>query len=283
VLFRETHSIEFEILKDIGSLIQIHFRVFLYKTFSTICMAKYFIGSIFIVFLLVSCKKEINNFSSESLTDYYPMQVGKYITYNLDSTLFTNFGQNQVIVHSQAQDRVDAQFTDNSGRPSFRILRFVRSDASQPWVPNNTFMVTPTENAIEYVENNLRFVKMRLPIKQDFSWKGNAFINTYSTINDVRYLDDWDYIYDSIGQPLTISTIKIDSTLKVAERDEFLGQNPSIPGTQYAEKTYSVEKYAKGIGLIYREFLHWEYQGPQNGAAGYYVGYGVKLSIIDHN
>jgi hypothetical protein len=246
-------------------------------------MAKYFIGSFIIVLLFASCKKSMDNFTSEPLSDYYPMQVGKYITYNLDSTLYIHFGQKDTVIHYQAQDRVDAQITDNLGRTAYRILRFIRQDTSQAWAPNNTFMVIPTGNTIEYVENNLRFLKLSLPIKQDFSWKGNSFIDTYSTLSDVRYLDDWDYIYDSIGQPLTINNINIDSTLTLDERDEFLGQDPSIQGTQYAEKTYSIEKYGKGIGLIYREFLHWEYQGPQNSTPGYFAGYGIKMSIIDHN
>ena len=64
-------------------------------------------------------------------------------------------------------------------------------------------MVVPTENSIEYVENNLRFLKLRCRLKQDFSWKGNSYIDTYSTDSDVKYLDDWDYIYDSIDAPLT--------------------------------------------------------------------------------
>ena len=64
--------------------------------------------------------------------------------------------------------------------------------------------------------------------------------------------------------------------ITVFERDEFLGQDPSIPGTQYAEKTYALEKYGKGIGLIYREFLHWEYQGSETRTPGYFGGYGIK-------
>ncbi len=225
----------------------------------------------------------MDNFSSESLSDYYPLQVGKYITYNLDSTLYIRFGQKDTVIRYQAQDRVDAQLTDNSGRPAFRILRFIRQDASHLWIANNTFMVTPTENSIECIENNLRFIKLKLPIKQDYSWKGNSFVDTYSTINDVRYFDDWDYIYDSLFLPLTINNNIIDSTISVLERDEFLGQDPNVPGTQYAEKTYSIEKYGKRIGLIYREFLHWEYQGPQGATPGYFAGYGIKMSIIDHN
>ena len=245
-------------------------------------MTKYFIG-LFIALSFISCKKETDNFTPETFNDYYPLQVGKYITYNLDSTLFTNFGQNDTVVSYQVQDRVDAQITDNLGRPGYRIIRYIRKDASEDWAPNNTFMAVATDNSVEFIENNLRYLKLENPVKQDFSWKGNSYIDTYSIDSDVKYLDDWDYIYDSIGVHLTINSLTIDSTLKIAERDEFLGQDPSIPGTQYAEKTYAVEKYGKGIGLIYREFLHWEYQGEQPGRPAYYVGYGVKLSITGHN
>jgi hypothetical protein len=246
-------------------------------------MTKYFIGLFFISLFFISCKKETANFSSESINDYYPLQVGKYITYNLDSTVFINFGQKDTVISYQVQDRVDAQITDNLGRSAYRIIRYIRKDTSQAWAANNTFMVVPTDNSIEYVENNLRFLKLESPVKQDFSWKGNSYIDTYSINSDLKYLDGWDYIYDSIDVPLVINSLTIDSTLKVTERDEFLGQDPSIPGTQYAEKSYALEKYGKGIGLIYREFLHWEYQGGQTGVPGYFNGYGIKLSIIDHN
>ena len=245
-------------------------------------MTKYSIGLLLISLFFISCKKETENLTIEPLNDYYPLQVGKYITYNLDSTVFIHFGQVDTVIHYQAQDRVDAQITDNLGRPAYRIIHYIRQDSSQEWAPNNTFEAIPTENSIEYVENNLRYLKLELPIRQDFSWKGNSYIDTYSVNSDVQYLDDWDYTYDSIGVPLTINSLTFDSTLKVAERDEFLGQDPSIQGTEYGERNYSVEKYAKGVGLIYREFIHWEYQGQQSLSPGY-SGYGIKLSITDHN
>src|SRR5665213_2518842 len=243
-------------------------------------MIKYLIGFFCISVLMISCKKENEIFTSESVNDYYPLQVGKYITYNLDSTIYLAFGARDTVISYQAQDRVDAQITDNLGRPAYRIIRYLRTDSTQDWMPDNTFMAVPTGNSIEYVESNLRFLKLEMPIKENFTWKGNSYIDTYSTVSDVQYLDDWDYIYDSLDVPLTINSVNIDSTIKVDERDEFLGQDPSIPGTQYAEKTYSVEKYGKGIGLVYREFLHWEYQGGQTGVPGYFVGFGIKLSII---
>lgn len=245
-------------------------------------MIKYF-SICAVLFSLFSCKKETENYAPLTSSDYYPLEAGKYITYNLDSTVYyRNFGKSDSVIHYQVQDRVDAQITDNLGRPAYRIIRYMRKHASESWAPANTFIAVKADNSIEYVENNLRFIKLQSPVAQDFSWKGNSFVDTYSNYTDLKYLDDWDYLYDSVNVPLTINSLTYDSTIKVSQRDEFLGQDPSIPGTLYAEKNYSVEKYAKGIGLIYKEFLHWEYQGVSSPSPGY-TGYGVTLSIIDHN
>lgn len=237
------------------------------------------ITGIAILLLFASCKKETEKLATASIHDYYPIAIGHYITYNLDSTLFIDFGKRDTVIHYQAKDVVDAAITDNLGRPSYRVIRYLRQEDAEPWVASSTYMVTPTEKAIEVVENNLRFIKLAMPVRQDFSWKGNSHIDTYSPDADLTYLADWDYIYDSIGIPLTMNSLVLDSTLKVFERDELLGQDPSIPGTQYAERNYAVEKYANGIGLIYRELIHWEYQGAED----YYVGYGIKMTITGHN
>ncbi|MBS1737754.1 MAG: hypothetical protein JSS98_14290 [Bacteroidetes bacterium] len=229
-----------------------------------------------------SCKKQIDVLNTNPVADYFPLQVGNYINYNLDSTLYVNFGQTQIIASYQVQDRVDALITDNLGRPTYRIIRYQRKTDADPWVANNTFMATPSENDLEYVENNLRFIKLHAPVMQDFSWKGNRYINTTGIDPDLRYMDDWDYVYDSVGYPLKINTLQFDSTIKVFERNQFDGDPPSPTSTGYAEKTYSIEKYAKGVGLIYREFLHWEYQPPSSPFPGY-TGYGVKLTITGHN
>ena len=207
------------------------------------------------------------------------MQVGKYITYNLDSTVFINFNKKDTVIKYEIQDRVDSQIVDNIGRPAFMIHRFIRKNATQPWSPNNTFMAVPTENSIEFVENNLRYIKLKLPITQGFTWNGNSYIDSYSLNSDLKYLADWEYTYDSINVALNLGSINIDSTIKVAQIDEFLGQDPGDPNTLYAEKNYGVEKYAKGIGLVFKEFIHWEYQGVD----GTYTGHGVKLTMIDHN
>jgi hypothetical protein len=235
-----------------------------------------------IVLALSSCKKQ-DAFTSGPVNDYYPLQVGKYITYNLDSTLFVNFGKKDTIIKYQAQDRVDSLITDNLGRPAYIIHRFIRKDAAQTWIPNNTFLIVPTANAIEFVENNLRFIKFVIPVTSGFSWKGNNYLptNPYPSYDFASaFTENWDYTYDSVDAPLALGALTVDSTIKVDQIDESLGQDPQDPSTIYAERTYSVEKYAKGIGLIYKEFLHWEYQGESQKG---FRGFGVKLTMTDHN
>ena len=246
-------------------------------------MKKYYGLALLLITLLTACTKENELFKTASLSDYFPLKVGKYINYNLDSTVYISFGQKDTIIKYQVKDSVENQITDNLGRPAFRIVRYIRKNATQPWTASNTFMATATTTTIEFVENNLRFQKLKLPVKDGFSWKGNSFIDTYSLNSTTKYLDDWDYTYDSVNVPLAIGGIQFANTLKVDQRDEFLGQDPKIPGTQYAEKNYSVEKYAKGVGLVYKEFLHWEYQGSQPGRPAFYAGYGVKLIVTGYN
>ena len=245
-------------------------------------MKKYF-GLALLITSLIACNKQNELYTTATLSDYFPLHVGKYISYNLDSTVYINFGQKDTVISYQVKDSIENEITDNTGRPAFRIVRYIRKNASQSWMANNTFMAIQTVTTIEFVENNLRFQKLKLPIKDGYTWKGNSFIDTYSLNSTTKYLDNWDYTYDSVNVPLILPGIQLSSTLKVNQRDEFLGQDPKLPNTQYAEKNYSVEKYAKGIGLIYKEFLHWEFQGTQPGRPSFFNGYGVKLTMTAHN
>jgi hypothetical protein len=228
---------------------------------------------------MLGCEKTTEDYSATPISEYYPTTVGKYIIYNLDSLVFINFGKKDTIIKYQVRDMIDAQVTDASGRTAFRIIRSIRKNANQSWTGNNTFLVVPGVQSYEFVENNLRFIKLKSPVRESFSWKGNSFIDTYSLNSEVKYLDDWNYTYEAVNQPLTLGTRVVDSTITVLQRDEFLGQDPANPTTQYAEKNYGIEKYAKGIGLVFKEFVHWEYQGSTKS----YTGYGVKLTMIEHN
>jgi hypothetical protein len=233
-------------------------------------------------FSLSSCEKETDDYESDPLNDYILNQVGKYISYRLDSTVFVNFGQKDSTIYYQAKDVVEESFTDQAGKAALRVVRYLRdTSGTTPWLPSITYVIVPGRETVEVVENNFRFLKLALPVKEGFSWKGNTYVNLNSSDPDwdYDYLFDWDYTYENYGQSFT--TFKgqpVENTVTVNQRDEVIGV-PNDPNG-YSEKNYSKEIYAKGIGLVFREFLHTEYQ-PGN--PGYTNGYGIRLTMIDHN
>ena len=235
------------------------------------------------VIIFSACEKQPEDLYSPPISDYSPLAVGKYITYKLDTFKYLPFSLKDTTVSYQVKYVVDGLITDNLSRPAYRIIRYIRKTPQNAWVPDNSFMALNTESSFEFIENNLRFLKLKLPIKDGYTWKGNSYIDTYSLNSTVSYLDNWDYTYDSLNRPFTIGTINLDSTLTVKQRDETIGipENPE----SYSQKNYSVETYAKGVGLVYKKFLHTEFQPATPNSASYIVdgSYGITLTMIDHN
>ena len=190
-------------------------------------LTRYFLLAIAVVSVF-SCKKKIEVFQTEPLSDYMPLNAGKYITYRLDSTVFTNFG-GMIEVHSyQVKHVIESQITDNLGRPSYRVFRYLRDTAgTQPWTPAGSYFITPVSNEVEVIEDNLRFVKLHLPIAMGFEWKGNKYLGTdpynslYSFSND-DYMDSWEYYYENLNDTYKYNQQILNNVLNIVQIDDKL-------------------------------------------------------------
>jgi hypothetical protein len=177
------------------------------------------------ILLLFSCKKESETFQTEDLSAYLPIQTGKYITYRLDSTVFTNFGS-LVETHSYEEKHlVDAEITDNLGRVTYRVFRFLRDTAGlTPWRPSGSYFITPTKNTIEVSENNLRIIKLVAPFVQGNSWKGNRFLpdqpytGLYEFSND-DFMHEWEFTYENINDKFTYKQETLTKVISVIQVD----------------------------------------------------------------
>ncbi len=262
-------------------------QTFLIITFTRMKFRSQFALTILTVTFFVSCSKKIEELSSLPLADYFPLSVGKSITYQLDSTVTTQFGADTIVHHYRIKDSVDAIITDGLGRNAYRVPRYITDSAGLlPYQNNNTFMAVPQgTDWVENVENNLRFMKLRFPIIEGFQWPGNSFIDVSSVNSPVRYLADWTYEYQNVGQPFTVLGHTFDSTVTVFQRNEEFPEGPFDPSQPYKQWDYSVEVYAKGVGLIYKNFDHKVWQGPTDSKPGYWEDgtYRIILQAIDHN
>lgn len=243
--------------------------------------------TVLLLTLLIGCKETKEELIREAPADYLPLQTGKYFTYRLDSLVFTQAGRAEEIHYYQEKNVVDAQITDNLGRTSYRIFRYLRDTAAtQPWQPAGTYFITVLDGSAEVVEDNMRVVKLVSPFKEAGSWKGNRFLgdepyaSRYNFSNDDN-MEDWDFEILATGESVTIGTKTFKDVITIRSIDESLNA-PVTDVKSFGSKSFSEEKYAKGIGLIQQELTLWEYQPPTS-ISGYKIGFGVKRRLIDHN
>ena len=240
-------------------------------------------GILFFFTLHTSCKKESETFNTATLNEYFPLQTGKVFYYRLDSTVLASFGTALTIKSYQAKDTVESSFTDNQGRLSYRIFRLIRDTAGlQPWAFAATYFATPTGTSMEYNDNNLRFIKLHAPVVEGYTWKGNAYIDTKSLNTTVSYLDEWQYEYRDFGKSIKLAGTTYDSTITVFQQDETTPDGPFDPNN-YQQRNVGTEIFAKGVGLIYKEFLHWTWQTTPPPAKYEDGSFGVKLTLTGHN
>lgn len=178
--------------------------------------------------VFASCKQEVEKPNFETYQDYLPLQPGKYITYRLDSVVFTKSGAAEEKHSYQEKHLVDAQFTDNSGRTSYKIYRFIRDTAGlTPWVSAGTYFITPTENTVEVVENNLRVLKLITPVTEGNTWKGNRYLpnNPFKSSYDFSdqnkiSVEGWDFSVDKVNEVVALNNKTYNGVATVLQIDE---------------------------------------------------------------
>lgn len=239
------------------------------------------------VVLFFSCSKK-EEYLSDPVSDYMiKLEPGKYITYRLDSLVFTNFNANAETHRYQVKHVVDQQITDNQGRPSWRIFTYLSdSTGTEPWTPNGTYMITPLDKQTEVIEDNLRVIRLHAPVREGYGWLGNTHLsdNPYGSVYDFSNDDnmkDWEFYYDIFESSWSYRDQDYTDVITVEQQDD-ADNVPILNPNNYGYINRSVEKYSKTIGMVYRKYEIWEYQ-PHPSGTPYKTGFGITLWMVDHN
>lgn len=240
-----------------------------------------FVAALCACLFLASCGEELvepgDSFTGKS---FFPMEVDKFITYQVDSTVYDNFSNTVYESSAQVREWVESEFVDNEGRPAFRIARQTRADENTSWDNATTKMTYAVVNdqSVERVVDNLRTLPLTFPVEDNKQWQGNAFIDSQEP--ELQIYNDWLYRYFGKGLPQTINGNAFDNTVSILQNDY----------SNLQEYIYSKEIYAENVGLISKElsFLTLESSSlpplesdPWPGRAN--TGYTVKWNIIDFN
>ena len=204
-----------------------------------------------IVFLFIaSCKKETETVNFDLGYNYFPDDSGSFIIYKVDSVLYNNFNPAQLKRYSSyyLKEIINEQFIDNLGRTAKRVERYTTDSIGKPWNLFNVWYIVKTKTNVEKVEDNIRYIKLTFPVINDNSWRGNKYVDAKPSFMNLRfnstYSFDWTYNITGINENYNFGEINSDSTLTVLQAAD----------SSLIQKVYSFERYARNVGLVYKEF-----------------------------
>ncbi|MEO8150917.1 MAG: hypothetical protein ABI723_25005 [Bacteroidia bacterium] len=206
------------------------------KIVSNILLVAFFCLAIF------SCKKENNTEAPNLGYTYFPVDVGHYIIYDVDSAQKSDWDHLETHSQYQIKEVIESVFTDNQGRPTLRIERYRKDSLFYPdWTIYNVWSANLTATTAERFENNIRYIKLIFPIQNGKTWNGNS-MNTD---------EGEDYQYTGSHEHMTINNLTFDSVSTVLQVDDL---------SNFVTPKYKEEKYAAGVGLIYRKKMEFHTQ-----------------------
>lgn len=196
---------------------------------------------LFVFYLVIcSCTKDKKTSQPDVGYEYFPNTAGSWIIYNVDSIIHDDFYDTIITYKYQVKEIIESLFTDNSGGETQRIERYKRSDSSAAWAITDVWYANRTSTTAERVEENIRYIKLIFPVKDKAKWNGNA----YNTLGEKEYK------YSGVNFSATVGNTAFDSVLTVLQEDI----------VRPIDKKYSVEKYAKNTGLVYKEYIYLDFQ-----------------------
>lgn len=140
-------------------------------------------------------------------------------------------------------------------KKTLRVVRFIKKNDTTDWEINKATMHQLTTTTAERVEDNQRYIKLIFPPAENKTWNGNA----YNTMGEQKYK------YKNVNKKIELNTFTFDTTLTVIQQDE----------ENLIEKFYIEEKYASGVGLIYKKITSLKTEVNGNIKSGFDVTYTI--------
>ena len=228
-----------------------------------------------------SCKdsQTLLEIAPDSSQEYFPLEIGKYLTYTVDSVYFKEDAEPDT-VRILAREEITDTLRDNEGELYYRVERLERANDREPWEIRQVLALKRTDMQAERIENNQRFINLTFPFLRNAIWDGIGF-NSDSLQLAVRgevieIYKDWESQYDEIFVPQAVNTFLFDSTVTVFHANS----------NNFIEQRFNKEVYAKGIGLVMKEMSILDSQrsnGERVWPDDAEKGFTLRQILIEHN
>lgn len=213
-------------------------------------MRQFLIFIIIALFFTACSKRETGDFNAVYSYQYFPLEIGKSVTYAVDSIVFDTDGSGGFLADTTSffvKEILADTFRDAAGNLTYRLERFERPDATSIWNLSRVWSAQRVDNQSIRTEENLRYLKLIHPIDRRSEWDGLVYIDEEQLIEiagePLDLFKGWLTEVDTIDKQRMIGNFVFDSTLVLREADY----------DDKVDRRFSKEIYAKHIGLVYKE------------------------------
>ncbi len=234
--------------------------------------------------LQVSCEDTKEDFQLDSLGyNYYPLEVGNYWIYQVDSVEYIDLGAIKDTSRSYVREEIVEEFVDQVGDTIFRIERKVSPTQDYNWKVKDEWATEKNQTRVTRTEENLKYIKLVFPPTENISWDGNSFIPEGTEVfvagETMDFFLDWSYKVLSLDQTETIGDTEYEKVVTT--------QNADSDELDLLHRRYVIEKYARDVGLVYKkhtildtqciedcEGQTWEEKGE--------IGYTLEMTLLEY-
>lgn len=183
------------------------------------------------------CKENVISPINNSIDykTYYPLVIGHVLEYDVQQITIDRPSGFFDTVEYKLKEVFEEIFIDNLGDTAYKIERFIFNDANSSWNALDVWYANPYEDELHLIEENIRYIKLKNPVSLGNQWDGNKY-------NTVDSLEKFNYKVLSF-QNENINGILYDSLVTIEQRYD----------SSLIDKIIYQEKYAKNVGLVYKE------------------------------
>ncbi|QKZ14269.1 hypothetical protein [Spirosoma sp. KUDC1026] len=205
--------------------------------------------------LLGACQSDGSTLPDDG-ADYFPLETGRYVIYNVTEERFLPNSSPAQQTTYQLKEVTGPVYTDVTGQPAYRLLRYRRSTGTQVWTADSIWSVRRVMNEMIRAENGLDFVALAFPISNRLRWNGNRY----------NQLAEDPYELRNSGQPYRVSSQQFDATVTALMQDD----------STLLSRGKRLAVYARQVGLIYRERTQLTYCSSSACIGKAQIAYGTR-------
>lgn len=183
--------------------------------------------------------------------EYFPLEMDAFWIYKVDSVIYTKLGDEKDTTSSYVKEEIIEVFVDQLQDTVYRIERSVSQSSTYDFKVVDIWAAQKDRNKATRTEENLKYMKLVFPLKEAVSWNGNSFItedvNIFVGGETLDFFIDWDYKVLSIESDVVVGDNTYSQVATIQNADS--GQDELI------HRRYVIEKYAKGVGLVYKKHI----------------------------